>query len=219
MHPQPPEPATTGGDHELARAQQLTVARRRAVISAFLGPGPTADVSPGALGHGRALADFFEWEVSSGRVADEGGSPWWRATNGLLVEDLETAWHNARSLAADNREAREVALSGGGGGDPAGEWTCFLFGGSSPTEVFWRAHRCSLDRATELATPLLDHETDAERSFITVVMAMVDLAAEELTPTDTPHLAQLTARHYPMEYPITEAEVAALIRRMRAESP
>lgn len=194
-----PSPSLVG---RVRDAVERTIEERRAIIEAFFGQGPAAARH---LGVGRAIADFTEWEIASGRIASHGGSPWWAATNGLLLADLEHA---------------SVALHGDlATGATSAAWAELALGFGNPQRTFWVAHQRSLSRAVELASPLLAHEPAAERSFIVLALAVVDAAAAAGIPTDTALLGTLTARRYPDRYPASAADVVALRSTLEELSP
>ncbi len=64
----------------------LTPSERRDAVERFF----TTTQGLGRMG--RAVADFVDWQIRSGRIGDDGtGSPWWRSVNGYLVLDLMDA--------------------------------------------------------------------------------------------------------------------------------
>src|SRR5690606_19380849 len=66
-------------------ARRLSPEARRDAMTHFFRRYPGTDRGP--LGLGRAMVEFLDWLVSSGRIGGEGGSPWWSALNGHLVLD------------------------------------------------------------------------------------------------------------------------------------
>ena len=175
-------------------AVALGVADRRRIVEDFFREHPGSGAEP--FGLGRAVIDFQDWEISSGRLA-ENGSPWWRGVNGLLVLDLRAAGTGERSAA---RPA-----------GPVSAWIAY----THPSEdhhqqLLWRAHQRSLHEALTACARLLRSEPPAERFFARLVVGVVDHAASESHPTDTAELAQLTADHYPNSYPISDDELGRL---------
>ena len=174
----------------------IPLVERFVLVETFFGdhPGP----GPAGPGLGRAVIDFVRWEAASGRIADDGGSPWWRAVNGGLVLDLAEAAIAHRLSVPVEREA----VAG---------WLEYA---NAPPGVaqarLWRAHRLSLQEATTRSAPLLEHEPAAEQQFARLVLAVVEDAASRGTPTDTGVLASLTAQWYPDHYPITQPALDAL---------
>lgn len=196
-----------------AAALALTPAERRRSVARFFA------ATPGTAGLGRAVADFLEWEIRSGRITDGGGgSPWWRTTNGHLVLDLDDA--SARLASGDSgapigRHANE---------DPVGAWVRFATcepaaddptatdpAGPTPAQAaLWAAHQASLTAALARAEALLDAEPPDERWFARTAVAMVGHAAERAQATDTDLLDRMTRRHYPDRYPATAEDRTAL---------
>ncbi|MCZ7534883.1 MAG: hypothetical protein M5T61_02340 [Acidimicrobiia bacterium] len=71
----------------LRAALALSPVERRVAVERFFTVHPGGGAGP--LGLGRAVADFVEWEISSGRIGDDGdGSAWWRVVNGGMTLDL-----------------------------------------------------------------------------------------------------------------------------------
>jgi hypothetical protein len=173
----------------LRRASAHSVERRRQVLTSFFTRWPGSDAHP--LGLGRALWEFQEWEIDSGRLHDDGGSPWWSAVNGRLVSDLEDA----------------------AGGAP-GPWADYLAGlDDSVEEVqarLWRAHQDSITSGAESATGLLGSETDEEQEFALKALAVVDMASAVQLRTSSSALGRQTREHYPRHYPCTQDDLAAL---------
>ena len=71
-----------------AAARRLTCSERARIVGAEAAPPGTRRggrrSSPEFLG----LVAFQTWLADSGRIADDGGSPWWRTVNGLLLLDV-----------------------------------------------------------------------------------------------------------------------------------
>lgn len=171
------------------RARDLTVAERREIMSSFFGRRP-GDGGAGP-GLGRALIDFQEWEVSSGRIAGAGGSAWWATVNGILLLDMS-----------------ESSDSGSAGDDP---WE--LYGRADPDEAqarLWEAHQWSIERGVAAAEALLADETGPEQRFIALALEMVGRSAEIGYPTDTDDLGRQTEGLYPAGYPCSEVELASI---------
>lgn len=172
--------------HECAIA--LSPAERRDIVEAFFAahPGDAA----GTFGLGRAILDFQAWETDSGRIAEAGGSDWWRAVNGMMVLDIAEAAQDA------------------GGTRGAAPWRAYA---KNPCQSrLWEAHQRSLHAAIALSHDLLANESEAERAFAAIVIEVVDRTALALRPTDTDDLANLTQRYYPAEYPIEPGQLAGL---------
>lgn len=183
----------------------LGTATRAAVVHAFFTCWPGQQ---GPLGLGRALADFQDWEISSARISDGGGSGWWAVVNGTLVADL-----------ADAGRSRQ-----GGAPPPEGAgaraWTDYAAlaeaepASGAAQQTLWTAHQASIEAGAALAEPLLADETPAERRFAELVLMVVDEAARRGADTSTDELARLTRRHYPSTYPITTDALDALVRSL-----
>lgn len=188
-------------DDEVGRGSEYTVARRRQVIAEFFsrhgghrGAGNGHDEDSRRLGLGRALDDFQEWEIRSGRVDDGAGSPWWSIVNGILVHDLAEA--------AD------------GGAD--GPWRDYL--ASPPLERqsrLWRAHQYSIGRGASAAQDLLAREVPTERAFIEIALGVVESAAAAELDTSRGSLGRRTAQLYPQSYPCCEADLERLLTELR----
>lgn len=192
----------------VAEAIALPAKHRREIVEAFFRAHPGHGV--GRLGLGRAVADFVEWEIRSGRIVDgeggPGGSPWWRLANGGMVLDLRDA------------------LTPGGEGDrdatgPVAMWVEYarLADAGAPVEAqqasMWAAHQASLHAALDAAAELLAREQADEQRFAHLVVEVVDRTAAACRPTDTDELARHTERSYPDRYPITAEQWAALHAR------
>lgn len=175
----------------LRRALEHPVARRRAVLESFFSRWPGTDAHP--LGLGRALAEFQEWEIDSGRLGDGGGSPWWSAVNGRLVSDIEDAVQGA-----------------------AGPWADYVAGlDGEPDEVqalLWKAHQHSIDGGAAAAEELLASEPAVEQEFARFALVVVDMAAAMGQRTSGGGLGRQAREHYPTAYPCTEGD----LRRIRS---
>ncbi len=164
-------------------ARELSVPERREIMGSFFGRRPGRH-GP-APGLGRALIDFQEWEISSGRIADGGGSAWWATVNGVLLLDLS-----------------EAELTG------RGPWE--VYGRAGPEEAqtgLWEAHQWSIERGVAAAEPLLAEEPELERGFIALALEMVEGSAAVGYPTDTDDLGRQAASLYPDRYPCSAAEL------------
>ena len=215
----------------LRAALALEPGERTAIVEAFFGAHPGGGDGP--LGLGRAIADFVDWEIHSGRITEDGGgSPWWRVVNGGMILDLrDAAAELAGESCGDSSNVESdgapvatwvayarcgtappgiVDASGSGGGDSPHD------GGSSTAQArMWAAHQASLHAALEAAdgAALLVGESPAEREFAGFVVAVVDATAAHGQATDTDDLARMTARSYPQQYPITPDQWQALHNR------
>jgi hypothetical protein len=183
--PSQPEPS----GQLLERARQHPVARRREVVTSFFTRWPGSDAHP--LGLGRALWEFQEWEIDSGRLRDDGGSPWWSAVNGRLVSDLEDAAQGAPGPWADYIATLTAA-------------------GERAQSALWHAHQHSISRGADAAAPLLGSETPEEQEFARLALSVVDMAAAVQHPTSGGGLGRQTRQHYPRTYPCTSDDLAAV---------
>lgn len=183
-------------------ALALEPGERKEIVEAFFTAHPGGGDGP--LGLGRAVADFVDWEIRSGRIADAGGgSAWWRLVNGGMVLDL--------------RDAAAVGADGASADGAVGSWIAYIRcdGTGAAQELMWTAHQASLHAALDVAdrAALLADERQPEREFARLVVEVVDRTAAHCRPTDTDELATMTARHYPQQYPIAAQEWAALHAR------
>jgi hypothetical protein len=185
---------------DLPAASRLTTAAR--FFRAHSGDGD------GPFGLGRAIVDFVAWELRSGRLADTGGSRWWRAVNGCMMLDLRAA-----------TAALENADTDAGG---AAMWLAYATAARADAQgALWRAHQASLVHGLAVAAPLLAAEHPAEREFAGIAIQFVVDAAAMSIPTGQDALARLTERFYPGHYPATDTDVSALrglLLRTRAHS-
>lgn len=144
------------------------------------------------LGLGRALGDFQDWEIRSGRLGDGEGSPWWSTVNGFLVEDLAEA-------------------HGGAGGS----WQDYV---AAPPEErqsrLWLAHQDSINRGVAAAADLLVGESHPERVFIGLALEAVEMAAAVGVDTSGGSLGRRTEEIYPRSYPCGEADLELLQREL-----
>lgn len=143
------------------------------------------------LGLGRAIYDFQEWEIHSGRVLDDGGSPWWSTVNGSLVSDLRDAAAGSDGPWRDYMTAAETRCGG-------------------LQALLWSAHQHSIDRGVAQAAQLLDDETAIERDFARLAVAVVAGAAARNRSTATDELGRYTRSRYPAVYPCRSRDLEAL---------
>jgi hypothetical protein len=159
------------------------------VLESFFTRWPGTDAHP--LGLGRALAEFQEWEIVSGRLRDGGGSPWWSAVNGRLVSDIEDAAQGA-----------------------PGPWADYVAGiGGEPDQVqalLWTAHQHSIDGGAAAAAALLEEEPEHEQEFARFALVVVDMAAAMGQRTSSGGLGRQTREHYPTGYPCTEEDLQGI---------
>lgn len=192
-----------GGSSRLEAAIGLSVDDRRRAFAEFFSahPGPRRT----GLGLGTALADFLDWEVESGRVADgTSGSPWWKAVNGLMVLDA-------------------AGVMGGEGSQLAGAarmWAAYTGApGGDDQAALWRAHQASMTAATTTAATLLGAEPAEEAAFIAVVLDVLERATARCSATDDHRLGDQARASYPMTYPATAEALAALEQVLHRRRP
>lgn len=192
--------AGTVPEHTAARARGYTVEERRDALAQFFSPASGGGGTGGhRLGLGRALSDFQEWEIRSGRLADAAGSPWWMTVNGILVDDLIAAG----------------GVVGSAAGSAPGPWREFL--ASPPDERqarLWQAHQHSIGRGVAAAGDLLELEVPAERAFIRLALGIVESAAAAGAGTSSGSLGRRTAELYPQSYPCVEDDLGSLRREL-----
>lgn len=93
----------------VCRARRLAASQRRGVLKEFFSRWPGDDRH--RLGLGRAMFEFQERGIGTGRISAAGGSPWWSTVNGLLVGDVEDALDGARGPWADYVEMVDVGVA------------------------------------------------------------------------------------------------------------
>lgn len=182
----PPAPVT----ERLAEAIALTPAARMEAVGAFFAANPRSPEGP--FGLGRAILDFQEWEVTSGRIPANGGSRWWRAVNGMMVLDIAAATTGEGTVSTAVRA-----------------WLAYP-SSEHPQHALWEAHQRSLHAGIFAGTTLLQEEPEAERRFAAIVIDVVDRTALSEAATDNDSLARLTERYYPSAYPIGPDALPAL---------
>jgi hypothetical protein len=161
-----------------------------AAVEAFFAAHPHSGATP--FGLGQAILDFQRWEVASGRIADAGGSDWWRGVNGMMVLDIEAAAGHQGPLSPAIHAWREYLTTG------------------EPQLALWEAHQRSLHAGVRACASLLDAEPLAERQFAAIVIDVVDRTALSGSATDNDGLARMTERFYPRLYPIDPDGLPAL---------
>lgn len=213
--PQRPPGRGPRGPGVIAEALHLRVGERVATFERFFGSSPGHGRR--GLGLGTALADFLAWEVDSGRVADRGGSRWWKAVNGVLVLDVAAAAGGPQARAPAGPAAMHPAPQPAWRAGAA--WRAYAAAPPPGQQAaLWRAHAASLARAVDLAQPLLAEEVPAERELVAVVLRILDAATRRQTPTDGPGLGAAVRAHYPATYPARPDDVVALVRtRLRRD--
>ena len=174
----------------LDAAIDLTLAQRREIVEEFFAIHP--GTGQGRFGLGRAVLDFQDWEITSGRISDQRGSAWWRGVNGLMVLDIAATAKDSTGATAGANPWRGYASA------KASQFT------------LWEAHQRSLHAALCRCAALLAHEPAAERAFVEVVIDVVDRTALSVSPTDGPDLAHLTERYYPSSYPAAQDALPGL---------
>jgi len=190
----PTQTESTRTNAETARldaAIALTPGERRRIVEEFF------SVHPGGgrerFGLGQAVLDFQGWEIASGRIAEDGGSAWWRGVNGLMVLDIA----DARGEPANATDAVKA-------------WRAYASIGEAAQRALWEAHQRSLHAALRVCGPLLEREPAAERAFAEIVIDIVDRTALAGSATDSSDLAQLARRYYPASHPASQETLAGL---------
>lgn len=175
--------ASTLFESPVAEAIALSPSFRMAAVERFFRhfPGQRDD----QFGLGRAILDFQSWEITSGRIAGEGGSAWWRAVNGMMVLDI----------AASGKQVLPASSA-------VAAWRAYT--AEESQEALWEAHQRSLHAAIRRCEALVAAEPGAERAFAEIVVDVVDRTALSGAPTHTADLRQLTERYYPACYPVFE---------------
>src|SRR6185295_5463696 len=104
--------------------------------------------------------DFIKWEIERGVLnpidSAQPGSQWWRAVNSGLL------WH-AACAAALHECSPDASIPG-----PINYWLAYLHGPSPQT--WYRAHNASLVDGYLTQPTAARLETDAERTFINMVL-------------------------------------------------
>jgi len=171
-------------------AGSLSAAGRLEILDSLIRgrPGSSsgpARANPELLG----LRRFQVWLTESGRLADDGGSPWWREVNSLLLLDVV-----------------ESTMAGPAPSDSVAAWVIY-WDQRSPagrTSAWWTAHQSSLHTAARTASDVLILETEAEQSFIALALRSVELAARARLPTGrvgSPVIGGFCRVFYPRSYP------------------
>lgn len=203
---------------------EISVEERRSTLAEFfaLHPGtgpdswtvpdpgtvPTNSAEMAGSGLGRAVIEFQEWEISSGRIGDRNGSDWWATVNGQLVADLIEASDELQGLDASGPEP-------GSRPDPrpsVAAWVTYALAGPGDSQrALWDAHELSINDGAALAEALLVDEPPAEQEFARIVLRVVKRAASDCVPTDDGNLGMLASVLYPSTYP-TDADGVARVR-------
>lgn len=182
----------------------------RLAIVASLVRGQHMAVNPGGRTYPelRGILRYQRWLTESGRVADRDGSDWWREINGRMVLDMAEAANPGAECAAERSEPVEAWTTC---------WTNRTRG--ARTRLCWDAHQCSLSEAARLADGLLLRESAAEREFITMALASVEIASLANLPTGragSTVVGGFCRVFYPDRYPADDgagAEGRALLTR------
>lgn len=171
-------------------ARSLSAARRLEILDSLVRGQPRTSTrvargNPQLLG----IYRFQVWLTDSGRMADDGGSPWWREINGLLLFDV------IESTTANPTSSGAVAA-----------WATYWNqrSRSMRTRGCWNAHQSSLHAAAQTANDAFALETEAEQLFIAIALESVDLAAGANLPTGrvgSPIIGGFCRAFYPDSYP------------------
>ncbi|KAA1069672.1 hypothetical protein PGT21_031169 [Puccinia graminis f. sp. tritici] len=146
------------------------------------------------------IVEFIEFLVCSGRVAEQGGSQWWRGVNGLLILDLIDA---EEALRSSTRTVSSIS--------PAVQhWINYsLYWQQTSSrklfkaqQLWWKAHQASLHYGIRAFPEFLILEPRMEINFITYVcVPNVDLTALMNIPTNLKLIKLYTIIAYPHHYP------------------
>ncbi len=154
---------------------------------------------------GRALLEFFSWEVASGRVRDGGGSHWWSAVNEALVLDI---WEAGRSLSEESIPETAEARA----------WVDYARSGPEEAQrLLWRAHQRSVETAVAASGDLRIGEPLPEQQLIDIVLAVLDQTAQAGRRTDTGGLGAAVRQTYPGIYPAESADLVAVLAALKAD--
>ncbi|KNZ58428.1 hypothetical protein VP01_1931g5 [Puccinia sorghi] len=147
------------------------------------------------------IVEFIEFLVCSGRLAEQGGSQWWRGVNGLLILDLIDAEEALRSstptavsiIAPAVQHWITYAL----------DWQqSYLPNSCRVQRLWWKAHQTSLHFGIHAFRELLPLEPRMETNFITYIcVPNVDLTAIFSIPTNLKLIKLYTIIAYPHHYP------------------
>lgn len=139
-------------------------------------------------GYGQSILDFMQWETTTERLSK---SAWWRAVNGQMIDDMQTAldaWTSGQR-SSDNPQVDQ--------------WLRYMANPSS--DALWAAHNASIRAGFKANKGLLLNETPAERQFALFVTLRVVQYGPGFRP-DWPILKWVTneptgAFAYPQTYP------------------
>lgn len=139
----------------------------------------------GGTGFGSSELEFIKWEIDRGVLnslqSAQPGSQWWRAVNAGLL------WHAACAAALHEADP-DAQITG-----PIKYWMAYL---RAPSPQSWyRAHNASTVDGYLLQADAAHLETEAERTFINIVLYRV-LYAQALVEGDAPGLLGFIAHHF-----------------------
>ena len=190
-------------------ARSLASDHRLAIVASLV-RGQHMAVNPGGRTYQelRGIHRYQRWLTESGRVADRGGSDWWREVNGRMVLDMAEAANPGPEGAAAPSE-------------PVQAWTTYWTNRTrgARSRLCWDAHQCSLSEAARLADGLLGREPPAERDFIAMALSSVEIASLANLPTGRAGsrvVGGFCRVFYPDRYPADDgagAEGRALLTR------
>ncbi|OAV98542.1 hypothetical protein PTTG_25584 [Puccinia triticina 1-1 BBBD Race 1] len=156
------------------------------------------------------IVEFIQFLVCSGRIAEQGGSQWWRGVNGLLILDL-----------IDAEEALGSSTLTVASTSPAVQhWVNYsIYWQQTPIpnlfkaqRLWWKAHQTSLHYGIHAFPELLLLEPRIEINFITCVcVPNVDLTALLNIPTSLKLIKIYTIIAYPHHYP---AKILAVLKAL-----
>jgi hypothetical protein len=154
------------------------------------------------------IVEFIEFLVCSGRVAEQGGSQWWRGVNGLLILDL---------IDAEERSSTRTVSSISPAVQHWINYSIYWQQTSSrklfkAQQLWWKAHQASLHYGIHAFPELLILESRMEIKFITYVcVPNVDLTALMNIPTNLKLIKLYTIIAYPHHYP---AKIISLLKAL-----
>jgi hypothetical protein len=181
-----------------ARAERLTTAQRNRIFEQFFSAHPGG--GGGRYGYGRGAVDFLKWEEASHRIANRGGSAWWKTVNGMMALDLQAAQRDIRT----HQAGQTVAIA---------DWIRYASSrasGSARERLFWQAHQESLHEGVAFAAPQEALLPVHEQALAQLAVDLVDLSAIGNKATNTGSIRAFTDAGYPKQYPASSTDVRVL---------
>jgi uncharacterized protein with NAD-binding domain and iron-sulfur cluster len=195
---------------------QARLALREQFYRRFGGGGP------GSFGFGRSELDFMRWEIERGVLAprEQGGSPWWRATNARLLYHAELAALIHEQLPDASPAAAAVRF-----------WRAFI---EQPgAQAWYRAHNASIVDGYLDTVDLALAEPWSERVFVNVVLYRLLYAQGLVEGVELGELGEILSdpvgdavdvlvhlpAFYPRHYPLSKSEVQTLLEKSHRFGP